>query len=46
MNNYNNYKTITYKLNTNNNNSTANINEDHSNILLKLFLYIMFRYFI
>ena len=44
-NNNNNYKTITYKLN-NVINNTANVNDDHFNVLFKLFCYIILRYFI
>lgn len=50
----NNYSTITYKLNAinainaNNANNAVNVTnqEENYNLLLKLFLYIIFRYFI
>ena len=45
MNNMNNYKTITYKLN-NVINNTTNVNDDNFNVLFKLFCYIILRYFI
>ena len=44
----NNYNTITYKLNAINAYNAVNVTnqEANSNLLLKLFLYIIFRYFI
>lgn len=44
----NNYNTITYKLNAYNAYNAVNVTnqEANSNLLLKLFLYIIFRYFI
>ena len=43
--NYNHYKGFNYKLITNNSTTTVN-EDDHFNVLFKLFCYIILRYFI
>jgi hypothetical protein len=37
---------IDYKLNNNNNSTNNNLDQDNSSVLIKLFLYIILRYFI